>query len=177
MIEPAPEKIIYCYAIWQNVYDHIQSKYPHVTFNKGILSLDELSASTKNLIIIDDLMESCSKNDDVNNLFTRQSHHMNTSVMYITQNLFSQGKYSRTISLNAHYLILMNNPRDRAQILALARQMFPTNPNYLMECYEDATKDKYGYLFLDLKPTSKYRIQTGVFPDEERIFYLPKQED
>lgn len=176
IIEPMPDKILYCYAIWQNSYEFIKQKCPRVEFIKGLLKLDDLSASTKNLVIIDDLMESCNKNDDINSLFTRHSHHMNTSVVHITQNLFAQGKHSRTISLNCHYMIIMNNPRDRAQIFALSRQMYPTNPNFLMECYEDATKDKYGYLFLDLKPTSKYRVQSGVFPDEKRIIYIEKDD-
>ena len=36
------------------------------------------------------------------NLFTRSSHRCNLSVIYIVQNLFHQGKVSRSISLNSH---------------------------------------------------------------------------
>jgi hypothetical protein len=47
-------------------------------------------------------------------LFTKKSHHRNISVMYIEQNLFHKGKNHRTISLNAHYMVLFKNPRDEA---------------------------------------------------------------
>ena len=55
---------------------------------------------------------------------TRGSHHRNLSVIYIVQNLFHQGKGSRSISLNSHYLVLFKNPRDKLQILTLAMQMY-----------------------------------------------------
>ena len=47
------------------------------------------------------------------------------SVMYIVQNLFHRGKHHRTISLNAHYMVLFKNPRYVSQIMALAHQMYP----------------------------------------------------
>ena len=55
--------------------------------------------------------------------FTRKGHHRNASVVYITQNLFQQSKSSRTISLNAHYLVLFQSPRDKMQIKVLANQL------------------------------------------------------
>ena len=36
----------------------------------------------------------------VTKLFTKKSHHCNTSVIYLVQNVFPKGKESRTISLN-----------------------------------------------------------------------------
>ena len=54
--------------------------------------------------------------------------------------------------------------------------MFPNNSQFLIECYEDATMAKYGYLFLDFKQSTdnKHRVQTGVTPEETRIIYMPK---
>ena len=49
------------------------------------------------------------KNKRIVNLFTSGSHHRNLSMIYIMQNLFHQGKGSRTISLNGHYLVLLKN--------------------------------------------------------------------
>ena len=45
------------------------------------------------------------------------------SVIFLTQNLFHKNKHMRTISLNAHYLVLFKNPRDVEQFTTLARQM------------------------------------------------------
>jgi hypothetical protein len=52
----------------------------------------------------------------VASLFAKKSHHRNISVMYIVQNLF----HRRTISLNAHYMVLFKNLIDVSQIMALA---------------------------------------------------------
>ena len=46
------------------------------------------------------------KDQRIVNLFTRGSHHHSLSVIYIVQNLFHQGKGSRSISLNSHYLTI-----------------------------------------------------------------------
>jgi hypothetical protein len=45
--------------------------------------------------------------------------------MYIVQNLFHRGKHHRTISRNAHYMVLFKNLTDISQIMALAHQMYP----------------------------------------------------
>lgn len=171
LIQPPPENIIYCYSIWQNSYDIIKSKLSNIKFHQGLIDFEEINKNERNLIIIDDLMEKCD-NIDIRNLFTKQSHHMNTSVFFISQNLFPKEKHCRTISLNTHYLILTQNKRDSAQINVLARQVLASNPNALIESYIDAIKSPFGYLFLDFKPQSKFLIQTGILPTEIRTIYL-----
>lgn len=57
------------------------------------------------------------------NLFTRECHHQNISVIFITQNIFHQGQYARDISLNCSHLCIMNNPLYRSQFQYLARQL------------------------------------------------------
>lgn len=177
LIDIPPNRIVYCYARWQEAYDKLKILLPSIEFKQGIFDIDEFDHSSHNLVILDDLMDECEKDKTILNLFTTDSHQKNISVFLISQNLFSQGKYARTISLNCHYLILLNNPRDRGQIFYLARQMYPSMPNYLIECYEDAVENKqFGYLFIDLKQTTnkKFRVQTGVLPNEQRIIYQIK---
>ena len=66
-------------------------------------------------MIFDDMLGD--KDEEKNKLwFTRKEHHRNSSVVYITQNLFKQSKSSCTISLNAHYLVLFQSPSDKMQI-------------------------------------------------------------
>ena len=103
------------------------------------------------------------------NLFTRGSHHRNLSVIYIVQNLFHQGKGSRSISLNSHYLVLFKNPRDKLQILTLAKQMYPGQTDFFLNQYEEAVKRPFGYLLIDLKTTTQdnCRLRTNVLPSEE----------
>ena len=62
------------------------------------------------LLIIDDLMHEM--NEVVAKLFTKGSHHSNTSVLLLTQNIFHQNKHSRTVRLHAHcdeILTLLHN--------------------------------------------------------------------
>ena len=94
--------------------------------------------------------------------FTRKGYHRNASVVYITQNLFQRSKSSRTISLNAHYLVLFQSPRDKMQIKVLANQL---QAPHMIHAFNDATSIPHGYLLVDLKPnTPDYlRFRTQIF--------------
>lgn len=176
MINPPPTRIVYCYVDWQSKFDEMKSVNPAIEFHRGLPDFDSIYATERNLLILDDLMSQCQNNDTILNLFTTDSHHKNISVFLVSQNLFTQGKCARTISLNCHYMIILNNPRDQSQINYLARQMYPRNQGFLTECYENATRVPYGHLFIDLKQATdpKYRIQTGISPDQQRFVYIPK---
>jgi hypothetical protein len=94
--------------------------------------------------------------------FTRKAHHRNTSVIYITQNLFDRAPQYRTISLNAHYLVLFKNPRDKSQIGVLSRQL---QMPHLLPAYEEATGKPHGYLLVDLSPQTpeELRLRSQLF--------------
>lgn len=175
LIYPPPSNIFYCYAAWQKSFDQLKLSCPLIEFKEGIMDLDLINPKNNNLLILDDLMDTCKNDDTILNLFTTNSHHRNISVFLITQNLFTKGKHSRTISLNSNYMIIMNNPRDKIQIECLARQMYPQYPKFLVEAYEDATKTRYGYLFIDLTQDTDQilRVQTGIVDDKLRLIYVP----
>ena len=54
------------------------------------------------------------------------------------------------ISLNAKYLVVLKNVRDKNQFLFLARQVYPEDSNSLYRAYLNATEKAHGYLMLDL---------------------------
>jgi hypothetical protein len=176
LFNSSPDRIIFCYAAWQNTYESLRNDTPSIEFNEGVLDIDLLNGHVQNLIIFDDLMADCNKNEKIMNLFTVGSHHHNTSVFFITQNIFSKGKYTRDISLNSNYLIILKNPRDQLQFQILARQMFPNKTKFLLESFENATSQPHGYLLFDLKQTTedRNRIQTNILPYQLRIIYTPK---
>lgn len=127
-------------------------------------------------IVIDDLMNELGNDAKLGNLFTKGSHHLNINVIFITQNLFHQGRQMRNISLSCHYLVLMKNTRDRSQLDVLGRQMKRTKA--LEEAYNDATKEPYGYLVVDFRQDSNdhHRLRTDIFPKNGEItatFYEP----
>ena len=172
IISPPPERILYCYGAYQEIFSKIEGG---VEFKEGLPSLDEFDGAKHSLVIIDDLMHET--NDIVSKLFTRGSHHTNTSVIYITQNIFNQNKETRNIALNTQYLVLFKNVRDKLQITYLARQMYPSNPKHMIEAYTDATNEPYSYLFVDLKPNvdENHRLKACIFPDDiNHYVYIPK---
>src|ERR1700759_5304560 len=150
-------------------------KWKGLTLTSVLPSLDEFDGRKHSLVIIDDLM--LETNDVVTKLFTRVSHHTNTSVIFITQNLFHASKETRTITLNAQYMVLFKNVRDKSQIAHLSRQMYPAKSKHMIESYVDATSEPYSYLFVDLKPNTddKHRLKACIFPDDRQNYvYVPK---
>ncbi len=172
MIEPPPEKIIWCYKEWQSAYESMKG----VELCDGLPDLDALreDRETPKLLILDDLMDSLKKNPKLSELFTRGAHHSNTSVIHICQNLFFEGL--RTARINTHYLFLMKSPADKLQVMNLAKQMYPGKNKFFMESFVDATSRPYGYLLVDCTPQTEdnLRLRTNVFPDETAIVYIPK---
>jgi len=112
-------------------------------------------------------------------MFTKGSHHRNVSVVFLTQNLFPKNKFARTISLNAHYMVLFKNPRDVSQFANLARQMYPKTSQFAVEAYKDPTREPYRYLLVDLRPEQdeELRLRTNIFPGETHYVYVQKQQE
>jgi hypothetical protein len=170
-IAPAPERIIWCYGAYQEIFRSDLSS--QVEFFEGLPDANILDGR-RTLLIIDDLMSETDSR--VTSLFTKGSHHKNASIVYISQNLFHKGKENRNISLNTHYLVLFKNPRDSAQIAHLGRQIFPERAKYFREAFTDATSHPYGYLLVDLKTTTPddLRLRTDIFPNMDTIVYVYK---
>ena len=171
LITLPPENIVYCYGEFQPLF----AKLPGVEFHEGLPEVKRFDGRRRELLIIDDLMNEA--DETVCKLFTKLSHHRNVSVVFLTQNLFHKSPHVRTMNLNTHYLVLFKNPRDATQVATLARQMYPGKSKFLLEAFEDATKEPYGYLLIDLKPETdeKYRIRTNIFPDDDRQYaYVPR---
>ena len=144
----------------------LNPEYLSIGFIEGLPDMTSLDPTKVNLFILDDLMHEM--NDVVATLFMKGSHHRNTSVLLLTQNIFHQYKHSRTVSLNAHNMVQFKNVRDASQITNLAKQMYPGNVKYLKSSYKYATNKHYAYLLIDLKPDTSdlVRLRTDIFPGE-----------
>ena len=119
----SPEKITWYYREKQPLYSTLSTIHPILECVEGLLDLSSFDYKNRNLVVIDDLM---SETDErVTKLFTKKTHHCNTSVINLVQKVFSKGKESRTISINAQYMVLFKNPRDNTQVVNLAKQMYP----------------------------------------------------
>ena len=164
MMTPKPDRILRCYGEYQTLYGTVEG----IEFQQGLPDLDNLDPREKHLIILDDLMDETDQR--VASLYTKKSHHRNISVMYIVQNLF----HHRTISLNAHYMVLFKNLTDVSQTMALAHKMYPRRTQFFLEAYAQATARHYGYMVIDMKQNTPdiLRLRTFIFPGEEQKAYV-----
>lgn len=171
LMHPVPEKIIYCYGEYQDLFNN----YPQIEFVQGLPDISAYDGKEHVLIIVDDLMSE--SGSSIEHLFTKGCHHRNISLIFLTQNIFYKSKHSRTMSLNTQYLIIFKNARDKLQIATLARQMYPGNANFLIQAFTDATAKPYSYLLIDLRNQTpdNIRVRTNIFPDDAfQYAYIPK---
>ena len=175
MFKPTPQRIIWCYSKDQPLYQNLADNVELVQGTPTDL-MTSLDPKVRNLVILDDQMSKVGSDKELGELFTEGSHHLNLSVIYIVQNLFDKGSQHRKVSLNTQYFVIFKNPRDSGQIRAMASQMYAKNNKFLVDAYNDATSDKYGYIVVDMRQDTedKYRVRTKIFPNEQCIIYSPK---
>jgi hypothetical protein len=172
-----PKHVMYCYGIYQDLYDEIKSACSFVHFKLGLPSEDEIkefASSEHKVIVLDDLLTDVVQSPDMQKLFVQYSHHLKLTVFFITQNMYQQGKCSRTIALNTAYYVLFKNYRDTSQLITLGRQLVPGCHNALVAAYKDATSmNRYGYLVIDMSPHTedRFRWRTRIFPGEDSVIY------
>ena len=176
MITPTPRVVYWCYSEWQPIYNKLRSCNADIRFSQGLPDLHELRGTPEiaKFLILDDFMDEMKKDKRLTQMFMKGSHHWNTSIVHIVQNLFYDGL--RTSRVNAQYLVLMKNPSDQLQAATLAKQLCPGRTPFFMEAYRDACRESYGYLFLDLcqDTPEKMRLRTNIFPGQLQVVYVPK---
>jgi hypothetical protein len=147
MFQPAIKEIIYCYSIWQEVFDVMEKELP-IRFYKGLMEeteMRECGPKSHTAIVIDDLKLEISKSKSYEKLLTQISHFKCVTVIYVVQNMFYPGM--RTLTLNMHYNIIFRNLRDIGQISRLARQVGFNES--MLRAYKDSITQAYGYLVVD----------------------------
>lgn len=172
LITPKIEHVLYCYGVYNN--NILKMERSGVETHLGLPTEKFIREKEKPLLLIlDDLMLEA-KTDFLDLLFTRGSHHWGVSIIFITQNMFE--KSMKTARNNAHYLVLLRNPSGQLQIRNLGTQLFPRKMGYFMAAYADATAQNFGYLLVDMHPSSPElsRLRTNIFSSENQAIYLPK---
>lgn len=166
MFSPSIDKVTLCYAEMQPLYNEM-----NVDLLEGMPAnlCDQLNPELRHLVIVDDMMTELGDSTLLANFFTKICHHRGISLIVINQSLFPKGKESRTMSLNANYIVCFKHPRDQSQIMHLARQIYPGRSKFLLEAFNDATSKAYGYIVLDFRPETldDRRVRTHVFPDDD----------
>jgi hypothetical protein len=174
LVQPPPEKILYCYGEYQES-TFKEARRGGVQFHAGLPNLDWFDGKHSWLVILDDLMAEADQS--VSDLFTKGSHHRNVSVIFIVQNLFQKTPWARTISLNSHYTVIFKSPRDMGQFSIMARQMYGKNWQFAAEAFVDATREPHTYLLIDMQPDTdeNHRLRTQIFPGQQCFVYVDKR--
>lgn len=175
---PFPQRLVWLYSEWQPVYDQIKLILPNTEFVNGLPTsglYESFQSSICNMLVLDDQMASAGKNQDVVDLFTKGSHHRNLTVVYIVQNLYDQSKHMRTISLNAHYIILFKTTRDLSQVQRLGEQLCPRHSKCFLDMYYGATEMPHSYILVDLHPETPEwaRYRSNILSPSGPTLYIP----
>ena len=162
-----PKSILYAYSTWQDKFN----QFSDVTFHQGLPNREMMEPNS--ICVIDDLMAEASSSLEVMKLFTIDAHHKQITVIFLTQVIFPQWKYSRILSLQVQYFVLFGSKRDRLSVSCLGRQMFPGQQEYFLSSYDDTTSQPFGYLVVDLhQKSSKHgQLRTKIFPGENPWLY------
>ena len=127
-------------------------------------------------MVLDDLlvlaMTTKENSDNLNNLASRDSHHLNISVMFICQNLnYGCGKL-RNVRVNSMYHLVFNNHTDTRHIELIARNR-GIRLSTLRKILTDVGKKQYGYVLFDGCPQSlaNARVRTGILPGDCTTIY------
>ena len=140
-----PRTLHYCYGAWQPGFRRLQKR--GVQFHEGVPDVESLSDwfPRGGVLILDDLMAEGSNDKNVLDLFTKHSHHRNITVLYLCQDMFPPGKYAKSISMNAHYIVAFKNPRDQLGMRNVLLQAFPQRWNAIQRTFQTVTDRPFGY--------------------------------
>lgn len=170
-----PQKVLYCYTIWQKLYDDIEG-LGFVTFHEGLpteAELRDFADGNFNLLVLDDLLEQVSHSALCRRIFTIFAHHLRLGTIFLTQSMYADG--TRTISLQIGYFIFMKNLRDLRQSITIGSQLYVGQSQYFFKSLKDAVLTRnWGYLVAECTPrtTHPYVLRTKVFPGEVTEAYV-----
>lgn len=163
LFHPTPKSILYAYGQFNSSIPLLQKA--GVSVYSGVPNDEVINRLPKPAIVIfDDLLYSIDEKQ-LNEIATKKSHHGNYSVIFCTQDAFE--RRIRIARKNAQYLVLLRSPSSALAIRTLGSQLFPRALDYFLSAYRQATREKFGYLFVDLHAASDplLRLRTNIFKD------------
>ena len=172
---PPIEDVVYIFSEEQKIFKN----FPNIYFTRDLKFL-EIAPKRNTLIILDDLMGEVKNNQAIEKAFTKYVHHRGVSVILVLQNLFCRGDVLKTVRDNAHYFYFTEILQDIGKMEIFARQLDPRNVQYFHQSYQDAVKEQYNGLFVDLHPKSKLRrsdlkvkFRSKVYQIVGQVLYIP----
>jgi hypothetical protein len=169
-----PTSVVYFYPCYLNqppVDWHNFLDIP-VSYHIGLPTKEDLvKLSSKACVVLDDCYDEAIKSSTIDHLFRVISGKKKISVIIMTQNNFSKGKYGRDIRNSCNFSVLFRNCCDQSINENVARM------SGLQKAFQVASLDSegvmYPYFFLDQSQQgqlSPFRLYTNIF-GKYRIAY------
>ena len=141
----------------------------------ALAAVDPSSGATEDqrpqiLLVLDDMVEQASASPDIRSIFT-EGRHTGFSIILTSQNLFHPGRYAVTIRRNAVFTMLWESVMDRQQVRNFFQRQLPLRWRELLRFYDDATRQPYGYLFIDRR-TQLLRYRTNMTGRHQTVYVL-----
>ncbi len=189
------DRIVYAFPegsmhLHQDFIKALQTVCNYIEIFEGLPNIEEqhLAAEkvTHKLVVLDDLMMKAFASNNVLELITQASHHSNISVIIVTQSMFLPAKHRLTLIRNCSEKVIFHDKIDQMQLSILSRQIFPSKPNFLRECfdfiYQVSHKKDLKYVLLDASPLSDLPhnavARTFIFPQKDGktrpVFFFPE---
>lgn len=167
------KNVVFCYAVWQPVYQRLLDDKVVTKFVCGKPTVQEFTELVKafkdtggSIVVLDDCMSLI--DDDLVSIVTVHSRHYATSTFILFQSLFPANRLARQISLNVKYIHVHKNPRENAQFATLARQVAPKDYKWMVEAYHAVTAQPHTSFLLDMTQGCDDRLRF-------RSHYLPSE--
>jgi hypothetical protein len=179
----------------QDFLKNMKDACPELEVIEGLPDLTALHVTedtTPKLMLIDDLMVEVLGSKDMLDLVCRDSHHTNTSVCISVQNIFHTSPHGRTFMRNCSEKVVFFTKTDNLLLSILSRQIFPSHPHFLHNCFEwifhNRSPEELKYLLIDSSPLSPLPynavVRSCIFPKKEGdaksirpLFFFPKDRE
>lgn len=147
-------KCLWCYGVEESInpIDGVD-----VSFHHGVATEEQIREQMPDIVVFDDLSREVTSSKSVSDFFTRLSHHLNITFIFIVQHAFT--KNLNLISANCHIFVFLKSPRTFQQLDYFIRQT-PLSREHVKNSFIKATREPFSYLLVDLTPSS---------PDELRV--------
>lgn len=163
------KKIFWVVGEMSSVPAELKAICPDVIVERGLDFLKDVEPDS--LIVFDDLVMKLYQSEAIADLAIRRSSHEKISFIIISQNLYYQSKFSRTINLSASMLICFNFFRDSSTYETLCRQLECSSYRLLHKALTSHLRERaHNFFIIDMHPRChpllRYRSLDFVDPEE-----------
>lgn len=163
-------RVIFCYRVWQPVYDTIKANDPSVIFVTTTAEVDEHLESDEghSLVIYDDMMSDVifNSNEYFINMFTVRLRHQKISAVLVTHLLFHKGL--RELNRNCYQFLLTNIP-NQSTVSNFFQQFDKLNWREMVQIYLSCMKtDEFPTFFYSRHPQTPpdIRLRNRLVPSK-----------